>query len=217
MEAKNVFVEVDGLKIAIKPGTTALQLLEQRDSLDAAESDPIVIVSINGRRTSLAEPLFGDEHLRFIRMKSSEAQTTIQRTVQFLALAAAEDIFPGVTLNVHFSCGTGMYCELDRPEPLTENEIEALAARMRQLIDQDLPLTPQWFGLRALQKIYQRQGDVRSLTTAKYLRRDTLVFYRMEGSESSLFRPPASLHRIRARLRPGAGKSRLRVADQREG
>ncbi len=187
MAAKNVYVEVDGLKIAIQPGTTALQLLEQRDNLDRTEADPIVIVSINGRRTSLAEPLFGDERLRFIRMKAPEAQTTIQRTVQFLALSAAEDLWPGVTLNAHFSCGTGMYCELDRPEPLTANEITALEERMRRLIDQDLPLAPQRFGLRALQKIYQRQGDVRSLTTAKYLRRDSLVFYSMEGSKLLYF------------------------------
>ncbi len=187
MAAKNVYVEVDGLKIAIQPGATALQLLEQRDNLDRTEADPIVIVSINGRRTSLAEPLFGDERLRFIRMKAPEAQTTIQRTVQFLALSAAEDLFPGMTLNAHFSCGTGMYCELDRPEPLTANEITALEERMRRLIDQDLPLAPQRFGLRALQKIYQRQGDVRSLTTAKYLRRDSLVFYSMEGSKLLYF------------------------------
>ncbi len=187
MAAKNVYVEVDGLKIAIQPGATALQLLEQRDNLDRTEADPIVIVSINGRRTSLAEPLFGDERLRFIRMKAPEAQTTIQRTVQFLALSAAEDLFPGMTLNAHFSCGTGMYCELDRPEPLAANEITALEERMRWLIDQDLPLTPQRFGLRALQKIYQRQGDVRSLTTAKYLRRDSLVFYSMEGSKLLYF------------------------------
>ena len=60
-----------------------------------AEDDPIVIASINGRRTSLAEPLFGDERIRFIRMNDTEAQTTIQRTVQFLALAAAEELFPG--------------------------------------------------------------------------------------------------------------------------
>ncbi len=187
MAAKNVYVEVDGLKIAIQPGATALQLLEQRDNLDRTEADPIVIVSINGRRTSLAEPLFGDERLRFIRMKAPEAQTTIQRTVQFLALSAAEDLFPGMTLNAHFSCGTGMYCELDRPEPLAANEITALEERMRWLIDQDLPLTPQRFGLRALQKIYQRQGDVRSLTTAKYLRRNSLVFYSMEGSKLLYF------------------------------
>ncbi len=183
MTPENVFVEVDGLKIGITPGTTVLQLLDQRGSLDPGEDDPIVIASINGRRTSLAEPLFGDERIRFIRMSSKEAQTTIQRTVQFLALAAAEDLFPEYTLNAYFSCAQGMYCELDRDEPLTDAEITALEARMKQLVDRDLPLIPQRFGLRALLKIYQRRGDLRSLTSAKYLRRDSLVFYSMEGSQ----------------------------------
>lgn len=187
MATENVFVEVDGLKIGITSGITVLQLLDQRGSLDPTEDDPIVIASINGRRTSLAEPLFGDERIRFIRLNSKEAQTTIQRTVQFLALAAAEGLFPGHTLNAHFSCGQGMYCELDRPEPLTDLEITALETRMRQLVEKDLPLTPQRFGLRALQKIYQRRGDLRSLTTAKYLRRDSLVFYSMEGSQLLYF------------------------------
>jgi uridine kinase len=187
MANANTTVEVDGLKICITPGTTALQLLEQRGSLDPAEADPIVIASINGRRTSLAEPLLGEERIRFIRMNDKEAQTTIQRTVQFLALAAAEDLFPEYTLNAHFSCGEGMYFELDRAEPLTELEIASLEARMQQLVARDLPLSPQRFGLRALQKIYQRRGDLRSLTTAKYLRRDSLVFYSMEGSQQLYF------------------------------
>jgi uridine kinase len=183
MASENVTVEIDGLKTGIQPGTTVMQVLESRGGLDPHEDDPIVIASINGRRTSLAEPLSGDERIRFIRMKDKEARTTIQRTVQFLALAAAEDLFPGLTLNAHFSCGQGMYCELDRPEPLTEKEVAALEGRMQQLVDRDLPLTPQRFGLRALLKIYQRRGDVRNLTTAKYLRRDSLVFYSMNGSQ----------------------------------
>ncbi len=187
MAPENIFVEVDGLKIGITPGITVLQLLDQRDSLDPDEDNPIVIASINGRRTSLAEPLFGDERIRFIRLNTKEAQTTIQRTVQFLALAAAKDLFPGHTLNAHFSCGQGMYCELDRPEPMTDLEITTLESRMRQLVERNLPLTPQRFGLRALQKIYQRRGDVRSLTTAKYLRRDSLVYYSMEGSQLLYF------------------------------
>jgi uridine kinase len=187
MAANNPTVEVDGLFIGITPGITVLQLLEQRGSLDPDEDDPIVIASINGRRTSLAEPLFGDERIRFIRMKAKEAQTTIQRTVQFLALAAAEDLFPENILNAHFSCGQGIYCELDRPEPMTELEVSSLEARMWQLVARNLPLIPQRLGLRALLKIYQRQGDLRSLTTAKYLRRDSLVFYSMEGSQQLYF------------------------------
>jgi len=187
MAPENVFVEVDGLKVGIKPGLTAMQFLEQRGSLDPSAADPIVIASINGRRTSLAEPLFGDERIRFIRMTDKESKTTIQRTVQFLALAAAEDLFPEHTLYAHFSCGKGMYCELDRAEPMTDAEVIALESRMKQLVDRNLDLTPQRFGLRALQKIYQRRGDLRNLTTAKYLRRESLVFYGMEGSQLLYF------------------------------
>ena len=69
MAPENVFVEVDGLRLGIKPGTTALQLLASRDSLDPAEEDPIVIASINGRRTSLHEPLFGDDFEVFAHRK----------------------------------------------------------------------------------------------------------------------------------------------------
>lgn len=145
MTSDNVFVEVDGLKIGIKPGTTVQQLLADRGSLDMVEDDPIVIASINGRRTSLAESLFGEERIRFIRLKDPEAQTTIQRSVQFLALAAAEDLFPGHTLEAYFSCGSGMYCELDREEPLSATEITSLEDRMRQLVEADHPFTPQRF------------------------------------------------------------------------
>jgi len=198
-ENVSVEVEVDGLKIGIQPGTTVLQLLQDRDSLDIGEDNPIVIASINGRRTSLAEPLFGDERIRLIRMKDPQARTTIQRTVQFLALAAAEDLFPGHTLAAHFSCGAGMYCELDRDEPLTAGEITALEARMKQLVDEDLSLTPQRFGLRALLKIYERRGELRKLKTAKYLRRDSLVFYSMNGSEQLYYgRPLPSTGYVRA-------------------
>ena len=86
---------------------------------------------------------------------------------------------------------------------------------MRQLVDQDLPLTPQRFGLRALLKIYQRRGDLRNLTTAKYLRRDSLIFYSMEGSEHLYYgRQLPSTGYVRG-FPSGARKPRLRPADQR--
>jgi uridine kinase len=60
--------------------------------------------------------------------------------------------------------------------------VAAIADRMSELVAADLPLTPQRFGLRALLKVYRRAGDERNYRTAKYLRRDTLEFYRSEGT-----------------------------------
>ena len=175
-------VEIAGRNVELAPGTTVHQWLQQQPPDDRQGDNPVVVASINGRRTHLFEPLSGDERVRLIRLRDREAQTTIQRTVQFLAALAAGDVFPGHSLKVEFSYAGGMYCEIERPEPLTDAEVQKLSDRMAELVAADLPLVPQRYGLRALLKIYKRAGDVRNYRTTKYLRRDSLEFYRASGS-----------------------------------
>ncbi len=176
-------VEFSGRMTDIAAGTTVRQWLEQTASEDLSGDNPVVIASINGRRTHLAEVLNGEERVRLIRLRDKEAQTTIQRTVQFLAALAAEHVFPGQALKVEFSYAGGMYCELDRQGPLTDSDVAKISDRMAALIAADYPLVPQRFGLRALLKMYQRVGDHRNVRTAKYLRRESLEFYRCQDSD----------------------------------
>ena len=183
MATELIAIELDGRRIEMPSGTTVLQYLEQAHPTWLQGDNPVALASINGRRTPLAETLSGDERVRLIRLRDPQAQSTIQRTVQFLAAVAAEQLFPEHPLYFHFSYDSGMYCELERPEPLSDEEIARLESRMRDLVAQDLPLTPQRFGLRALLKIFRRQGDERAMRAAKYLRRDTLVMYSMEGAQ----------------------------------
>ncbi|MBK7187336.1 MAG: nucleoside kinase [bacterium] len=182
MATEMITIELDGRRIEVASGITVLQYLEQAHPTWLQGDNPVSLASINGRRTPLAEPLSSDERVRLIRLRDPQAQSTIQRTVQFVAAVAAEQLFPENPLYFHFSYDSGMYCELERPEPLSVDEIALLENRMRDLVAQDLPLTPQRFGLRALLKILRRNGDERAWRSAKYLRRDTLVMYRMEGA-----------------------------------
>jgi uridine kinase len=183
MADDTIQVEFSGQMITLTPGTTVHQWLEASTPDELRGPNPVVIASINGRRTHLAELLHADDRVRLIRLQDREAQTTIQRTVQFLAAMAADDVFPGQALQVDFSYAGGMYCEVDRPEPLTDSEVETIAGRMATLVAADQPLVPQRFGLRALLKKYQRAGDERNVRTAKYLRRESLEFFRTAGSE----------------------------------
>ncbi|MCB1184942.1 nucleoside kinase [bacterium] len=183
MAEGTIRVEIGGRPAEVAAGSTVREWLEANVPQDLVGDDPVAICSINGRRTHLMEPLRGDERIRLIRLRDRQAQTTIQRTVQFLAALAAESLFPGHALKVEFSYGGGMYCELERPEPLTDADVTALSARMQEIVDADLPLLPQRFGLRALLKKYQRAGDARNHRTAKYLRRESLEFYQVEGSQ----------------------------------
>ena len=111
MNRDRVHVELEGRRLPLPSGSTVLQLMQQEGLHDPAADDPVVLASINGRRTSLAEVLRNEDRVRLIRLADPLAQTTIQRTVQFLAQVAADKLFPDVTLKVEFSIGGGMYCE----------------------------------------------------------------------------------------------------------
>ncbi len=185
--ANQVEILLDNQPVMITPGTTLLQYLQQKGQIDPAHHNPIVLMSINGRRASLNEAVHGEEHVRLIRLKDAEAHTTIQRTVLFVMAVAAEDLFPNHRLRVDFSYGGGVYCELADQEPLSQEQIRALETRMSELIEMDLPLIPQRFGLRALLKMFQRDGKHQRFTSAKYLRRDTLTLFRMNGFEQLYF------------------------------
>ncbi len=187
MTEETTLVTIDNKAVEVKPGTTILHYLRSQDLVDRHQEDPIVIASVNGLRRSLAEPLFGDERVRLIRLNNPEAHTTIQRTLLFVLAVSVNELFPGQKMRVNFSYGGGIFCELPDGLPLREEQIQKLEQRMHELVDMDLSLTPQRFGLRALQKMYQRRGDDQSFTTTRYLRRDSLTLYRMEGHDLLYF------------------------------
>ncbi len=187
MKQGNNTVEIDGKDVFPKAGATILQFLQDEQPDQLSGENPVAIASVNGRRVGLHEPITPGDRIRLIPLASPQCQTTIQRTVLFLLVVAADDLFPDHRLCVEFSYGGGIYCELNREQPLTKKEIVRLEQRMKVLVKENRRLTPQTFGLRALLKIYRRQQDERSFRTARYLRRDALTLFRMEGSPRLYF------------------------------
>lgn len=187
MTGSTIRVELDGTMVETTAGTSVQQLLQRTAPGRLGGHDPVVLASVNGRRVSLAEPLTGDERVRTLRSSHPLARTTVQRTVIFLLAAAAEDLFPGRELWVNFSYGGGVYAELKRDEPLSADEIAALERRMGEIRDEDLALVPQRLGMRAVLKIYERRGERRNHRAARYLRRESLTLYRMQGRDQLFY------------------------------
>ncbi|MFO7609241.1 MAG: hypothetical protein R6X35_08600, partial [Candidatus Krumholzibacteriia bacterium] len=187
MTGSTIRVELDGTMVEATAGISVQQLLQRTDPGRLGGDDPVVLASVNGRRVSLAETLTGDERVRTLRASHPLARTTVQRTVIFLLAAAAEDLFPGCELWVNFSYGGGVYAELKRDETLSPDEIAALELRMGEIRDEDLALVPQRLGMRALLKIYERRGEHRNYRVARYLRRESLTLYRMQGRDQLFY------------------------------
>ncbi|HOX25574.1 MAG TPA: nucleoside kinase [Candidatus Krumholzibacteria bacterium] len=184
MAVSVTWVELDGKQVEVPAGQTLIELLRSRGAVDPQAPDPVVMASINGRRTDLYEPLFHQDQVRLYRLRERRTAPTIQRTVSFILDAACEQLFPGCELRMEFSYGRGVYCRLlGLKEGLNTAEIEAIEQRMRDLVAADLPITPHVFGLRTLISKARARGKPAETNLAQYLRRDSLKLYRLQGTD----------------------------------
>jgi len=184
MADKASWVLIDGKRQEFTPGQTLLELLRSWGEVDAKAADPVAMASINGRRTDLYEPLTHEDQIALFRLRERRTAPTIQRTVAFILTAACEDLFPGSNLRMEFSYGRGVYCRLtglDRG--LAAEEIDAITARMREIVADDLPITPHVYGIRQLIRKARARGIAAETHLAQYLRRDSLKLYRLQGSD----------------------------------
>jgi uridine kinase len=175
-------VDIDGDQVEITAGQALIDVLRDRGLVDPADQNPVAMASINGRRTDLYESLTNGDEVHLFRLRDRKTAPTIQRTVAFVLAAACEELYPGTRLRMEFSYGRGVYCRLSGLDGgLDEQQIDAIEARMREIVAGDRPITPHVYGIRELIRRARERGEAPETHLAQYLRRDSLKLYRLDG------------------------------------
>ncbi len=127
----------DGTVRQYDKGTTLLTI-----SRDVAASfcSPIVAVQVNNEIKHLQHQITTDCSVSFSDMSTSLGMKVYQRSLIFVMLIAAHELFPTGQLFVEHSLGKGLYCELRLGRPLTSTDISALQERMRQIAAEKRPI-----------------------------------------------------------------------------
>jgi uridine kinase len=105
-------------------------------------SAPLVGAIINGELRELTYPVHIDAKVIPISMEDPDGMLIYRRSLTFLLEAAFEEKYPTGTLTIDHSVSSGgYYCEVTDHQPLSDQDLVALATYMRSLVQQDLPLT----------------------------------------------------------------------------
>ncbi len=180
---ETVRVTIDGTSAETVAGRPLRDLLRSVGGEDIWGANPVVLAVVNGRRAHLREPLWGDEHVRLVRLDDPEAHSTTERTVCALLAVAAEQLYPDLRLVIDFSYGGGLYGELRSNGDPVVADLPRLEARMRELAARDLPLRPRVFAQRELLRLLERSRREFSLRAVRYAPQESFTLYNMEGSE----------------------------------
>mgnify|MGYP001397468574 CR=1 FL=1 len=143
---------------------------------------PIVGAIINGELRELTYPITMDSRIQPVTMADADGARIYRRSLVFLLETAFEDLFPGAELTVDHSVSSGGYfCQVSGRDPLTQEELRRLEQRMRELVEQDLPLVRRQVPLDEAIEYFQRKGQYDKVRLLKYRTKEHLVLYSMDG------------------------------------
>jgi uridine kinase len=142
----------------------------------------VVAVLIDGQLRELSTPLMRDSALVPVTMADSDGVRIYRRSLSFLMIAAAAEILSGDTVTVHHSMPYGgYYCERNGGRPLSEEELDALRDRMRELVEARLPITRVRVPLGEALQLFREAGDQEKAELFTKRRKDYLNLYELNA------------------------------------
>ena len=119
-------------------GTSLLQMLSE---FDCHTPYPIVSAKVNNVSQGLKFKVYQNKDIEFIDVREPSGMRVYCRSLDFLLYKAACDVLPGSKLYIEHPISHGFFCHIKKADSthITPEEIQLVSARMRELVEKDLP------------------------------------------------------------------------------
>lgn len=142
----------------------------------------IVGAVIDGKLRELTTLIQSDCRVEPIDVSSRDGMRIYRRSLTFLLIVAAHELFPTATVEIDHSLPYGGYfCQITGREPLSAEELQALQARMREIVNLNEPITKARVPLAEARATFEKQGYDDKLRLLNYRNKDYLTVYTLRG------------------------------------
>ncbi len=150
------------------------------DAADLKVNGRIVAAIMNGRLRELSTPMMADADLEVETTANSDGTRIYRRSLSFLMIAAAAQLFPGRIITIQHSMPFGgYYCEMDDQKQLSDENLNRLRQRMRELVAAKLPITQVKVPLEDALQLFRDSGDFEKAELFSKRRKDYLTLYEL--------------------------------------
>lgn len=114
---------------------------------------------VNNHLQDLQYVIMNPKRINFIDVTTLDGYSIYSRSLIFVLCKAVADLFPKKVLRAEHLISNGIFCRLvNRDVVLTPERVEALRDRMREIIENNLPITREEIPTDEAVQIFQREG-----------------------------------------------------------
>ncbi len=141
-------------------------------------SAPLIAAVVNGNLKELTYPVNMEATVRPVTLAEPDGARIYRRSLTFLLEMAFNELFPDGTLTIDHSVSHGgYYCQVSGRQALSDSELEALNARMKELVEADLPFRRKEIPLAEAIQSFKERGYDDKVRLLSHRRKDYLTVY----------------------------------------
>lgn len=156
------------VRIFCKNTGTYKEFLEGTPLLDIApafEFDKpydILAAKVNNVAEGLRFRVFHNRDVEFLDYRTYIGRNFYSRSLCFLLYKATRDLFPESRMTIRRPISKGYFCSVYKNDGsfLTEEDVEAIGARMRELVDENIPFKRKELQIGEAIRIFKESGDL---------------------------------------------------------
>ncbi|HHW05984.1 MAG TPA: nucleoside kinase [Clostridia bacterium] len=152
-------------------------LLELSKEFEQYYRTPVVAAIMDNELKELAFRPDKPGLVEFLDLYHPEGMRIYQRSLTYLLIMAAKELFPKGVISIEHSLGKGIYCELYKEPVLTREDVAALENKMKELVAQDLPIIRERWPLDRAIAYFRKEGLEDKARLLKYREKTYLNMY----------------------------------------
>ena len=145
---------------------------------------------VDGGEWDLSRPIEADVSLALVTAKDDSALALLRHDCAHVMAEAVLEIYPETQVTIGPSIENGFYYDFHRETPFTDADLEAIEARMHEIVDRDEPITREVWTRDQAVTFYRENDEPFKVELVEAIPADeTVTFYR-QGDFIDLCRGP---------------------------
>jgi uridine kinase len=176
---REVSIEVEGSgRMSVPSATTPRDIMKK---INYESEYRVVAARFNNKVVRLSYPLATDGTLCFIALDSSDGMSVYRRSLAFVMIRAARELFPEGRVHILHSLSKGYYCELRLDRALEVADLKKLESRMTAIVEADEPFVRREVPVEEALRIFEKDGQIDKVGILKYRTEPTVAIYQLGG------------------------------------
>ena len=146
----------DGAVRTYANGTTGLQIAE---SIAKSLAKASIAIRLNGELSDLSLPVLEDARIELVKREDADALGLIRHDCAHVLAEAVQKLFPGTQCTIGPTIENGFYYDFYRNQPFTTEDLTAIEAEMRKIIERGAAFTREVWSRDDAIKFFKEKGE----------------------------------------------------------